>query len=903
MDKGYEIYCLADPVFYDSPVRATAGEQAFPIVARELPRGWKSERMDDWLMCYPEGLQLPSQGWKIHASACLDNAERILEPIWEYCTRNLIPFKFIRSRDLLFLRNMKYAPRGFSGKFVTIFPVDEHQMQTILEDLAPQLDGLQSPYILSDLRWGEGPLYVRYGGFAERWCVGPAGNLEPAIENGAGELIPDRRGATFQVPEGVALPACLEPHLVARNSATLEDLPYRPESALHFSNGGGVYAGVDTRSGQQIVLKEARPHAGLARDERDAVARLARERETMQKLEGLGVAPAVRDHFVAGGHHFLVMDYVDGRPLNQHIVERYPLISPDPDPAAIEDFTRWALDICARMEKAVAAVHARDIVLGDVHPSNVLVEDDGRIVLIDLEIASDVSENLPQALADPGFGAPSGTSGFAIDDYALACLRLFIFVPLTRLIARDPAKARQLADEIPKLFPKVPATFLDEAVRVIEDAHETPGTAPARQHPVIQADEAGWEAARASMARAILAAATPERHDRLFPGDPKGLDTPGLDLAHGAAGVLYALEVTGAGRHPEHERWIVERALDPRPDPRLGFYDGLHGVAYALDHLGHSVEARALLDLSAGGLDGKLDRIGLDLRSGLAGIGLNLAHFATKSGDNDLWRQAARVADVLADRLGDADSVAELSGPEQGFAGLLRGSSGPALLFLRLHERFRDPALLDLAATALRQDLRRCVLREDGAMDVNEGWRTMPYLADGSIGIGLVLDEYLAVRDDERFATAAAAIRRTAQCAFYIEPGLFWGRAGMILYLSHGRRAGTDPDPVVASHIRRLAWHAMSFEGELAFPGEELLRMSMDLSTGTAGILLALGAALHDEPVGLPFLTVTEPAAQASDLVLATTNGGKRTGRKLELQRSDHGRKQDVRNDIPIPTA
>jgi hypothetical protein len=95
----------------------------------------------------------------------------------------------------------------------------------------------------------------------------------------------------------------------------------------------------------------------------------------------------------------------------------------------------------------------------------------------------------------------------------------------------------------------------------------------------------------------------------------------------------------------------------------------------------------------------------------------------------------------------------------------------------------------------------------------------------------------------------------------------------------------------------------MSFESELAFPGEELLRMSMDLSTGTAGILLALGAALHDEPVGLPFLTVTEPAAQASDLVLATTNGGKRTGRKLELQRSDHGRKQDVRNDIPIPTA
>jgi len=546
-------------------------------------------------------------------------------------------------------------------------------------------------------------------------------------------------------------------------------------------------------------------------------------------------------------------------------------------------------------------VHGRGVVLGDLHPSNALLEDDGRIVLIDLEIASDVSENLPQALADPAFGAPAGMSGFAIDDYALACLRLFVFLPLTHLIAREPAKARQLADEIPKLFPAVPAAFLDEAVRVIERAHGR-RPAPVRTSPVLEPDADGWETARASMARAILASASPDRRDRLFPGDPKGLDTPGLNLAHGAAGVLYALDAVGAGRHRAHEDWLVERALDPQPNARLGFYDGLHGVAYALDGLGRRDEARGLLDLCATGLAGKLDRVGLDLSSGLAGIGLNLAHFATKTGDPDLWRQAADVAQVLADRLGDEDSVAEVSGPEQGYAGLLRGSSGPALLFLRLHERFRDPALLDLAAIALRQDLRRCVLREDGAMDVDEGWRTMPYLADGSIGIGLVLDEYLAVRDDERFATAAAAIRRTAQCAFYIEPGLFWGRAGMILYLSRDRPPGAAPDPVVASHIRRLAWHAMSFQGELAFPGEELLRLSMDLATGTAGVLLALGAALHDEPVGLPFLTATEPVARASEPILVPERTEER-GTPNHTNGSDATTVARTRpKDIPIPT-
>ena len=58
----------------------------------------------------------------------------------------------------------------------------------------------------------------------------------------------------------------------------------------------------------------------------------------------------------------------------------------------------------------------------------------------------------------------------------------------------------------------------------------------------------------------------------------------------------------------------------------------------------------------------------------------------------------------------------------------------------------------------------------------------------------------------------------------------------------------------MAAQIRRLAWHALSYEGHLAFPGDRLLRLSMDLATGTAGVLLALGAALHDEPVHLPFL-------------------------------------------------
>jgi hypothetical protein len=187
----------------------------------------------------------------------------------------------------------------------------------------------------------------------------------------------------------------------------------------------------------------------------------------------------------------------------------------------------------------------------------------------------------------------------------------------------------------------------------------------------------------------------------------------------------------------------------------------------------------------------------------------------------------------------------------------MRGMSGPALMFLRLFERTGDTNLLDLAARAIGLDLDGCVTDKNGAMHVDDGSRVLPYLARGSVGIGMVIDDYLLHREDERFRAAQAAIRTAALTRYYAQSGLFSGRAGMLLHLARQR------DPRTAMHVRDMAWHALSYGGGLAFPGENLLRMSMDLGTGTAGVLLALGAALHDRPVHLPFLAAPELPARA----------------------------------------
>lgn len=848
MDSRYEAFCMASPLFYEALRSVGTAGASFATAERELPAGWRREEQDDWLVFLPEDLDVPLQGWKIHISACLDNADRILDTVWGYCVQQGVEFKFLRSSPALWLRSSKYAPRGYSGKLVTIYPRDEAACERVLEELGELLRGEPGPYILSDLRWGEGPLYVRYGGFAARYCVTGSGQVTLAIADDTGTLVPDRRDPVFYVPPWVRVPDFLAPHLAARNAVTVADLPYAIERVLHFSNGGGVYLSRDTRTDEQVVLKEGRPHAGLDSTGADAVARVNREHEMLRHLAGVPSVPKVFDVFDVGDHRFLAMEFVDGRPLQRALVRRYPLIDVGAGPEDYADYTAWALDIFRQVEEALDGMHERGVVYGDLHLFNIMVRPDGTVALLDFEVASHVADNQRPGLGNQGFAAPSGTTGLAADRYALACLRLALFLPMTQLLWLSRVKVHHLAEVIAEHFP-VPEPFLADAVRVIAPPPPPLPEAPVAPPRLTLDDD--WPDLRARLERAILASATPDREDRLFPGDIEQFRLNGLGLAYGAAGVLHALSVTGAPRRPDLEEWLLQRVKKPPHGTMLGLYDGLHGVAYTLEHLGYRQQALDLLEMC---LSDDWLSLGQDLMGGLAGIGLNLAHFAERTGDTAFRAAALRAAETVGERLGTVDSVPETSGLDNPHAGLFRGSSGPALLLMRAYDDTGDTAFLDLAAVALRQDLRRCRTRDNGVMEVDEGWRTMPYLAVGSVGIGVALDQYLSRRPDDQFTEAAEAIRRAAQAKMYVQSGLFAGRAGILLYLA-GRTAHPQRDPEVTDQLRRLAWHALPYADGVAFPGDQLLRLSMDVATGTAGVLLALGAALHDTPVHLPLIT------------------------------------------------
>ncbi|MGA4837876.1 class III lanthionine synthetase LanKC [Streptomyces sp. G45] len=712
--------------------------------------------------------------------------------------------------------------------------------------LAPLLRGVQGPYVLSDLRWDDGPLYVRYGGFALAYCFAPDGGYVPAMEGPDGTLVPDVRGTSFRVPPWVEPPAFLAGRINAFRAAS-GGFPYRVEKALHFSNGGGVYRAVEKGTGRRVVLREARPHAGLDDRGADAVARLAHEEAMLERLAGLPCVPRLYARTRHWEHHFLVEEFVEGDTLHEAIGRRHPLFREGADEADLAAYTRWARDVLGRIGQAVGALHARGVVFGDLQPGNVIVRPDGSVCLVDFETAVEDGDDRAPSLGTAGFTAGWARSGRAVDRYALAAVGLALFCPLTPLLRFDRTKYAQLTAWAERRFPLPPqfAAHLRERLAPPPDWRHPGDDTPPDDSAWPEVPGADGRAALDSMAEAILLSATPEREDRLFPGDVRQFDHQGASLAFGAAGVLHALHITGRAAYPafeEHVDWLVRAARRVRW-PRPGLYDGLAGVAYVLAELGRPTHAREALAR----LDGiPLDGCGGGLFGGLAGIGLTRLHFGDAAAAEEAGERLARVLTGGQNLPGPADAV-----------GLMDGWSGPALLFTRLHAASDDHRWLRLAATALARDLGRCGAPRPGRVQVRDGQRWLTALDRGGAGIALALDAYLQRADDPHFRLVRDRVRDGLGTELLLSPGLLDGQAGLL----HATAHLTGPGSALAPHLRSLGLHCVRFRGRRAFALDGLLRLSMDLATGTAGVLLAMHTALTGDrgrAAPLPFLTAPE---------------------------------------------
>jgi len=164
---------------------------------------------------------------------------------------------------------------------------------------------------------------------------------------------------------------------------------------------GAVYKAADTQFGNRLVaIKEMSQNSLDARDLAAATEAFKNEAMLLAGLTHPNL-PRIYEQFAENGRSYLVMDFIDGETLEDHIKNA------DQKKVAVDKVLEIALQLCSVLEY----LHTRQppIIFRDLKPGNVMLTSNGHIYLIDFGIARHFKPGQKQdttALGSSGYAPP-----------------------------------------------------------------------------------------------------------------------------------------------------------------------------------------------------------------------------------------------------------------------------------------------------------------------------------------------------------------------------------------------------------------------------------------------------------------------------------------------------------------
>lgn len=163
---------------------------------------------------------------------------------------------------------------------------------------------------------------------------------------------------------------------------------------------GAVYSAVQTSLRRQVAIKILPPELV---DDEGFMERFQQEAHMLARLQHPHIIAVYDFGITQGGHHFIVMEYVEGVSLLA-IIRRETLTA------------SRALTITAQVCEALSYAHQRGVVHRDIKPSNILIDDRGQVRVADFGLAK--NSRLPGATSTSqhtrGF---FGTAGYAAPEH------------------------------------------------------------------------------------------------------------------------------------------------------------------------------------------------------------------------------------------------------------------------------------------------------------------------------------------------------------------------------------------------------------------------------------------------------------------------------------------------------
>lgn len=856
------------------------------VVHSQLPEGWKIERGDIWFYCGCSRTVAPLQGWKIHVSATSQNCRDVLEKVTAALfNHDDVSFKFAVDRSLLSLLNSKSWPRGGAGKFITIYPADSQRFAELIEEIYRVTAGMQGPYILSDQRYKDSQVvFYRYGGIRKHSTLGATGEKIHLLQSPDGDSIPDQRLAFPTLPawEKPFLPAdgrAKEPVESSANAEensanaeeggadktdrklTLSNGRFEIETAVSFSNAGGVYRAHDHHTGRKVVVKEARPHVNASADGYDAVELLKKEYRLLVAIADTHVAPQPVALFQEWEHWFLVEEFIEGTPMSRHSASSNILLRTRKTQSECDEWCAVFAGLCADLLRIVKVLHQRNIVFADLSPSNLIITAGGQeLKVIDFEGAHQPGFDRAVNIYTPGFVSRHRLAGGPAtpeDDYYSAGAVLFSYLlPVNGLLHLNPEARRKILASVRKDI-HLPVSIVD----LINDLMDhrapfvnRPACAPVVDVPQSHSTDApvpsalDYNSVVHDVARHLNGIADYRRKDRLYPADPQVFATNPLSLAYGATGVAYALHKTTGRISQSAIEWILQHQVTPG-EYTPGLYLGMSGIAWSLLEMGITDKAEEIFRMA---LEHPLAYKTPDLFHGIAGWGMTALRFFLKTGKEIYLEQARKAGKELMQSGTQTDKGYCWHSSGQNPVGLAHGSSGIALFFLYLYLATNHERYLAIGLQALDFDLATAVRTRDEGLSWGKTAGSVsplfPYWRFGSAGVGVVTARFQFLIDSSRYHSILEKIFIDADRKYAVFPGRFAGLAGLGDFLLDMHDFSGEPRFLKSAN--QVAEGIMHFRVErdgTAFPGELPSRLSCDFGTGSAGIALFLNRLLGNQ--------------------------------------------------------
>jgi beta-lactam-binding protein with PASTA domain/tRNA A-37 threonylcarbamoyl transferase component Bud32 len=218
-----------------------------------------------------------------------------------------------------------------------------------------------------------------------------------------------------------------------------------------------VYRARDRLLDRPVALKVLFPELSV---DRSFVERFRREAQAAANLSHPNIVP-VFDWGEDSGTYFIVMEFIDGRPLSSILKTAGPLSA------------ERTADVGAHVAAALGYAHKHGVIHRDVKPGNVLITDDGQVKVTDFGIARAINteESLTQTGAVMGtatYFSPEQAEGIGVDArsdiYSLGVVMFEMATGRPPFLGETPVAvaSKHVRDHPPaprELNPAIPTTF------------------------------------------------------------------------------------------------------------------------------------------------------------------------------------------------------------------------------------------------------------------------------------------------------------------------------------------------------------------------------------------------------------------------------------------------------------